>query len=114
MRIFLSAIAVLMWFSWARARAEGVPWFSVGGQPDMRRDRARAKTALRTRTLKPKSPLLTTSAPTSFPNLDALTRNPDTSHRLVADIKVRNPDRTLEWCAEKAIYDIERDRLGRH
>lgn len=48
----------------------------------------------------------------SFPALDALTRNSDTSRRLVAHIRALNPDKNLEWCAEKAIYDIERDRMA--
>ena len=32
------------------------------------------------------------------------------AQRLVEDVKMRNPGRTEQWCWEKAIYDIERDR----
>ncbi|MEM9091596.1 MAG: hypothetical protein AAGC93_23015 [Cyanobacteria bacterium P01_F01_bin.53] len=32
------------------------------------------------------------------------------AQRLVSDVSVRNPGRTEQWCWEKAIYDIERDR----
>ena len=116
---FFLCVAGLVWFSWYRAKLRGVPWFSYGNQPDMRRDRTMAKRRqtmrLRTESIKPKSPWLlsTAGAPASFPDLDALTRNPETSARLVADIKMRNPEKSLGWCAEKAIYDIERDRMAR-
>lgn len=32
------------------------------------------------------------------------------AQRLVSDVSVRNPGRSEQWCWEKAIYDIERDR----
>ena len=51
-------------------------------------------------------------SPLSFPRLDELTRNPETSARLVEHARARNPDRSLKWCMEKAIYDIERDRMA--
>ena len=36
--------------------------------------------------------------------------NAAVASRLVSDVHVRNPGRTEQWCWEKAIYDIERDR----
>lgn len=36
--------------------------------------------------------------------------NAAVAKRLVGDVHVRNPGRTEQWCWEKAIYDIERDR----
>ena len=36
--------------------------------------------------------------------------NAAVAQRLVTDVKDRNPGRTEQWCWEKAIYDIERDR----
>ncbi len=36
--------------------------------------------------------------------------NAAVAQRLVRDVQVRNPGRTEQWCWEKAIYDIERDR----
>lgn len=36
--------------------------------------------------------------------------NAAVAQRLVKDVQVRNPGRTEQWCWEKAIYDIERDR----
>ncbi|MEM9162094.1 MAG: hypothetical protein AAGC54_03375 [Cyanobacteria bacterium P01_F01_bin.4] len=30
--------------------------------------------------------------------------------RLVSRVRSQNPDRSEQWCWEKAIYDIERDR----
>lgn len=32
------------------------------------------------------------------------------AQRLVSDVRSRNPGRSEQWCWEKAIYDIERDR----
>ena len=43
-----------------------------------------------------------------FPALDELTRNSDASARLIARLRALNPDRSLDWCEEKAIYDIKR------
>ena len=36
--------------------------------------------------------------------------NAAVAQRLVLDVSDRNPGRTEQWCWEKAIYDIERDR----
>jgi hypothetical protein len=36
--------------------------------------------------------------------------NAAVAQRLVADLQAHNPGRTEQWCWEKAIYDIERDR----
>lgn len=36
-----------------------------------------------------------------------------TANRLVAQIKRNNPSQSINWAAEKAIYDLERDRGGR-
>lgn len=36
--------------------------------------------------------------------------NASVAQRLVSDVSDRNPGRTEQWCWEKAIYDIERDR----
>lgn len=34
----------------------------------------------------------------------------DTALRLVSQVKMKNPDRSINWCVEKVIYDLERDR----
>jgi hypothetical protein len=36
--------------------------------------------------------------------------NRDVAERLVEQVQVRYPNRNLQWCWEKAIYDIQRDR----
>lgn len=36
--------------------------------------------------------------------------NAAVAQRLVSDVQARNPGRSEQWCWEKAIYDIERDR----
>lgn len=43
--------------------------------------------------------------------LNSLTRDQATSERLIQSTKVKNPERTFDWCAERAISDIERDRM---
>ena len=36
--------------------------------------------------------------------------NAAVAQRLVNDVQQRNPGRSEQWCWEKAIYDVERDR----
>ena len=36
--------------------------------------------------------------------------NAAVAQRLVSDVSIRNPGRSEQWCWEKAIYDVERDR----
>jgi hypothetical protein len=43
--------------------------------------------------------------------LYTLTKDYRVSDRLVRRLQVDNPDRSEQWCYEKAIYDVERDRL---
>lgn len=42
--------------------------------------------------------------------LNSLTHDPATSNRLVQSIKAKNPQKSLNWCAEQAVWNIERDR----
>lgn len=35
------------------------------------------------------------------------------ANRLIALAKTRNPDRSIDWCVEKVIFDLQRDR-GRY
>lgn len=34
----------------------------------------------------------------------------DTANRLLSQVKTKNPHRAVDWCVEKVIYDLERDR----
>ncbi|NJL42143.1 MAG: hypothetical protein HC899_40055 [Leptolyngbyaceae cyanobacterium SM1_4_3] len=34
----------------------------------------------------------------------------DAADRLIGAIRVRNPDKSEQWCWDKAIFDLERDR----
>lgn len=36
-----------------------------------------------------------------------------TANRLLSQVKIKNPNRSVDWCVEKVIYDLERDR-GRY
>lgn len=35
-----------------------------------------------------------------------------TAERLLEQVQVANPDRSAEWCLDKVIYDLKRDRRG--
>jgi len=43
--------------------------------------------------------------------LDYLTKDHRVSDRLVKRIQLANPDRSEQWAYEKAVYDLERDRI---
>ncbi|WP_009632709.1 hypothetical protein [Synechocystis sp. PCC 7509] len=45
--------------------------------------------------------------------LQLLNGDRNTANRLIASAKARNPDRTIDWCVEKVIFDLQRDR-GRY
>ena len=49
-------------------------------------------------------------SPRLWRKLDRLTRDRRVSERLIERIAFNNPGRSKSWCAEKAIYDIQRDR----
>lgn len=34
----------------------------------------------------------------------------NTANRLLSQVKINNPTRSINWCVEKVIYDLERDR----
>jgi hypothetical protein len=34
----------------------------------------------------------------------------DTANRLVSQVKMKNPNRSIDWYVDKVIYDLERDR----
>jgi hypothetical protein len=36
--------------------------------------------------------------------------NRDVAERLVRQVQLHHPDRPAQWCWEKAIYDLQRDR----
>lgn len=36
----------------------------------------------------------------------------DTANRLLYQVKLKNPNRSVDWYVEKVIYDLERDRGG--
>lgn len=37
----------------------------------------------------------------------------DAANRLLAHVKRKNPNRSIDWCVEKVIFDLKRDR-GRY
>ncbi|MEO1790984.1 MAG: hypothetical protein AAFR25_02015 [Cyanobacteria bacterium J06629_19] len=118
MATFLGFVGALLLISWASARVRGVPWMSWGSQTKIRTDRRRAMQLyrLRTKSIKPQSPCLQQTiqqpATEAFLRLTELTHSEQVSDRLICDIIRRNPGRDELWAAEKAIYDIERDRMA--
>jgi hypothetical protein len=42
--------------------------------------------------------------------LDRYTHSRETSERLVRQVAGNNPGKSGQWCAEKALWDLERDR----
>jgi hypothetical protein len=118
MTAFWFVVAVCLWISYVSARDRGVPWFSLGGTRKRRPAPAHMEFRLRTENIKPRSAWLEPKQNKELPTalvlrLDELTHNADTSQRLIAHMRQLHPDRSLKWCAEKAIYDIERDRMAR-
>lgn len=51
--------------------------------------------------------------PAAFQKLNSLTHSHEVAMRLVEKIAAKHPMRNAHWCVEKAIFDIERDRMAR-
>lgn len=65
----------------------------------------------------PRSVSFSSAAPPAFSipatilsKMDRYTYNRATSERLVRQVAASNPGKTGAWCAEKALWDLERDR----
>lgn len=76
----------------------------------LKRFRGRGRSYRRTRS---------TAAPTQPRSVKGATRrellrlvggNQEVAQRLVDQVQLRNPNHSEQWCWEKAIYDIQRDR----
>ncbi|MGA1602936.1 MAG: hypothetical protein ACO4CG_11705 [Prochlorothrix sp.] len=52
-------------------------------------------------------------SPRLWRKLVKLTKDEDTAHRLIRNLLLRYPERDPDWCCDKAIYDLERDRYRR-
>lgn len=52
-------------------------------------------------------------SPRLWRQLVKLTKDEETAHRLVRNLLMRYPERDADWCCDKAIYDLERDRYRR-
>ncbi len=116
MWVLFWVLAGLAWLSYARAKEHGVPWFSlrtsrrIGKRQYLWEQHARRidrQLAAERAALKNHA-----NRPANFWELNALTRNEAASERLVEHISQMNPGQTADWCVEKAIYDIHRDRMA--
>lgn len=130
MTVFWCLIFGLICISYVNAKQKGVPWFSMG--QSVQRQTAQSPRSLRTKSIKPKSPHLVSNPKTqqvlrqtpipsklnkveivAFHRLNELTHNKELTQRLINNVQARNLHRNRLWCIEKAIYDIERDRMAR-
>ncbi|MBW4658622.1 MAG: hypothetical protein KME15_08105 [Drouetiella hepatica Uher 2000/2452] len=76
-----------------------------------RRSRSPRGTSRSVRSRQPRSPRLGSASPASRRRLLRLVNgNEKTAIRLVSNLKETHPERSEQWCWEKAIYDLERDR----
>lgn len=104
----------------------GIAWWysSACKQADRRKqryaraDRENRRYRLRSRNSKPKSNWFNRAAEEAhqlpgFNRLNGLTRNVETSERMIEYVATRHPEKDQRWCIEKAIYDLERDRMAR-
>lgn len=138
MSIFLSVVACCVVFSWFRAKELGVPWFSWGGARPIsarptadayshwkrpgkanaarryKAEKAAGKQQKRHPTKAERELQRQASAAERMVigRLHSLTRNEEVSDRLIGHVQERNPEKDRVWCIEKAIYDIERDRMA--
>jgi len=51
--------------------------------------------------------------PMYYGKLHSLTHSRHASRRLVIGVSRLHPEKSERWCVEKAVYDIERDRMAR-
>jgi hypothetical protein len=125
MTIFLAVVALLIWMSYVSARDRGVPWFSLGTKskppclsppqslPSQQRPPKRRFAQDEAPKARPTPQPKQDFSARAFYRLDTLTHNSETSQRLVERLQQRHPEKSLKWCVEKAICDIERDRMAR-
>lgn len=128
--LILGTLAVSSWFwqQYKNRRRERAKWAAIRQQRlnDKRRSRVqkqelenRRREAAKVQLPKPKPErrhyMIKPPAPAPVPqrlriNLDALTRSPETSDRLVDGLSHQYPGKSRRWLTEKAIADLERDR----
>ena len=109
----IGAIAVLLWWYF-----ESIKQIEKQKKRRMDTNRRNRNYKLRTRSTKPKSPWLSRAAKDikrspGFNRLNRLTRNVETTQRMIEYVAMRHPEKDQQWCVEKAIYDLERDRMAR-
>ena len=141
--LFFVAFCLFSLWSYGRAKQRGIPWFSAGSNQTTVRSRAAGRlrthsikpqspwlqkrevvepqklaARLRTRITKPSSPWLHErkrqgSEGLAFKRLTELTHSAEVSRRLILNASDKHVGRSELWHIEKAIYDIERDRMAR-
>ena len=131
------AVIALLWLQYQKCRREGRPFFRAPSKrrkhsainvspPQRSQQRYGQRSDNTARSQRPKNrPQQLAVAPSGFVHscnkedelsgklllkLNGLTRNQATSKRLIENVKSKNPQKSLNWCAERAIWELERDR----
>ena len=112
--IVIGILAVV--YSYARAKERGMPWFSWGGR-EGRLYQLRAAQESMKLVQQAQSPWLYVRHPNgpeakAFERLTELTHSPEVSQRMMRAAAMNRNSQGELWCIEKAIYDIQRDRMG--
>lgn len=114
--VFLGIVFLWVVRSYALAVEKGVPWFDWSGQKRVKQRRQSRSPKTSSEMEKSslfRRPVSPASRSPTFKRLNELTRNREITERLIQHAAQRHPDKTPEWCIEKAIYDLERDRMAR-
>ena len=108
-----SAIAgLVLWYSEACKKANRGKRMLKQHQKIAERKRAKnGRQLLKQYMDKSKTPFYTSSP--AVQRLNSLTHSPELSMRMIRHTATKNPNRSEQWCVEKAIYNIERDRMAR-
>lgn len=88
--VILAIILIVAVILWLRRRKGGITLPSIGGGPSLSGSGVRSSTRRQL--------------------LRMVGGNPAVAARLVESVRDRYPNRSEQWCWEKAIYDIQRDR----
>lgn len=114
--IFVVSFSLFVLWSYGRAKRNGIPWFRVGSKRSAIRYQNAGR--VRTHSIKSKSPWLHERQKQgdeglAFKRLTALTHSTEVSTRLIMSASDKHVGHSELWYIEKAIYDIERDRMAR-
>ncbi|HSP31472.1 MAG TPA: hypothetical protein VLO13_05605 [Halomonas sp.] len=113
----LLALAVVGFIAWwirynqlYNAGAVKVPFFSLGTQPKARRVKVSSRPVSRARATPPASAAAQREIGQAVSKITRYTHNAEVSVRLLHSTRQANMSRSIDWCADKVVDDILRDR----